>query len=96
MVHLSPEVRAAFADLAAAVHFSEHFDADTFSLVQDLAADKALSVFDVLAAFPLIAEKTFAHIHATDDKRAAEAWFQIGSELSERGFTLAQFRHKAK
>jgi hypothetical protein len=95
-VHLSPEVRGAFADLAAAVHFSEHFDADTLLTVQELAADKKLSVFDVLTAFPLIAEETFKHIHATGDKRAAEAWNEIGSELLQRGFTLAKFRLRAK
>jgi hypothetical protein len=95
-VNLSPEVRRALGDLAAAVQFSEHFDGDTLLTLQDLASGKQLSVFDVFTAFPLIAEETFKHIHATGDKLAAAAWHEIGSELLERGFTLANFRLRTK
>jgi len=95
-VQLSPEVRAAFADLAAAVHFSNHFDADVLLTVEDLAAGKQLSVFDVFTAFPLIAEETFKHIQATSDNRAGTAWEKIGMQLLEKGFTLKSFRFRAK
>jgi hypothetical protein len=95
-IHFSSEVRSAFADLAAAMHFSEHFDGDMLSIVQEWAADKTPSVLDVLTAFPLIAEQTFKHIHATGDQRAEKAWREIGSELLERGFTLEKYRFMTK
>jgi sugar phosphate isomerase/epimerase len=95
-IHFPPEVQRAFADLAAAVHFSEHFDADTLKTVQEWAEGKPASVYDVFTAFPLVAQETFKHIEATGDERAAKAWREIGSELLERGFTLAKERHRGK
>lgn len=91
-VHLSLEVRRAFGDLAAAVHFSERFSGNMLRTLQDLAEGKALSVDDLVGSFPLLAEETFRHIHATGDERAAKAWHEIGSELLENGFTLAKCR----
>jgi hypothetical protein len=95
-VHFSKEVRRAFSALAAAVHLSDHFDADMLSVLQDWAAGKKQSVFDVMVAFPAIAKQTFKHIHATGDKRAEQAWGEIGSELLERGFSLARDRGRSK
>jgi hypothetical protein len=95
-VHLSPGVQKAFRDLAAAVHFSEHFDGDMRRTLQDLADGKPVSVDDLIGDLPLLAEESFKHIHATGDTRAAAAWHEIGSELLERGFTLAQHRRKEK
>src|ERR1700674_2452195 len=91
-VHLSPGVRRAFGDLAAAVHFSEHFDADMLRTLQDLAGGKVLSADDIIGSFPLLAEETFRHIHATGDEQAAKAWHEIGSEVLENGFTLTRYR----
>jgi len=87
-VHLSEGVRHAFADLAAAVHFSKHFDQGMLQTVNDLAAGKHLSVDDVMGSLPLIAEHTFNHIHAEKDERARKAWQEIGGALLEDGFTL--------
>jgi hypothetical protein len=95
-VHFSPEVQRAFGDLAAAVHFSEHFDPDTLKTVQEWASGKSRSVHDIMTALPLVAEETFKHVHATGDAKAAEAWGQIGSELLEKGFTLSKERRRGK
>jgi hypothetical protein len=95
-IHLSEGVRNAFADLAAAVHFSEHFNGGWVETVKDLAAGKTLSADDFVGSFPMIAEQTFKHIHATGDERAAKAWREIGSELLERGFTLTKDRARGK
>jgi hypothetical protein len=95
-VHFSPRVTSAFADLAAAVHFSKHFDADALSILQDWVAGKCNSVHDVLISLPVIAEETAAHIRATGDKRAEEAWREICLKMSEKGFTLTQERARRK
>jgi hypothetical protein len=95
-VHFSPEVRNAFADLAAAVHFSKHFDGDILGIVQDWATGKRQSVYNVLKALPSVAEETSKHIRATGDKRAEEAWSEIGLKMSERGFTLTALRQRGK
>jgi hypothetical protein len=87
-IQFSPEVRSAFADLAAAVHHSEHFDGEMLKTVQEWAAGASPSVHDVITSLPVIAKETFNHVQATGDKRAAEAWGNIGSELLERGFML--------
>lgn len=91
-VRFSAEVRRAFSDLAAAVHFSEHFDRDTLRVVQNWATDKPQSVSGVLSALPSVAEETFEYIHATGDKRAAEAWSEIAKMMPEKGFTLTKHR----
>jgi hypothetical protein len=95
-INFSPEVKSAFRDLAAAVHFSEHFDSDMLAVVQKWGGDKSPSVHDVLIGFPVIAEQTFKHIHAIGDKRAEEAWKAIANELLERGFTLEKYRFRTK
>ena len=91
-VHFSPEVRSAFADLAAAVHFSEHFDGDVYSILQDWAAGKPASVHEVFTALPLIAEETTSHIRKTGDERAVEAWREISLKMPEKGFSLTKGR----
>lgn len=91
-IHLSARVRNAFADLAAAVHFSKHFDQGILQTVNDLAAGKDLSVDDFVGTLPLIAEHAFNHIHAEGDERARKAWQEIGYALLEEGFTLAKGR----
>ena len=91
-IQFAPEVRQAFGDLAAAVHFSEHFDGEMLKTVQEWAAGKPASVHDVITALPVIAKETFQHVHATGDLKAAEAWGNLGSELLERGFTLEKQR----
>jgi len=91
-VRLSPGVQKAFGNLAAAVHFSEHFDGDMRKTLKDLADGKPVSVDDLVGDLPLLAEETFKHIHATGDTRAAAAWHEIGSELLESGFTLVKNR----
>jgi hypothetical protein len=93
LVRLSPEVRNAFGDLAAAIHFSEHFDADMRDEVKDWAVGKPRSIRSVLVAFPCIAEETSRHIRATGDKRAEDAWRAIGRQMLEKGFTLVK-QHK--
>jgi hypothetical protein len=95
-IHFPPEVQRAFADLAATVHSSEQFDSDVLKTVQEWASGKAPSVYDIMTAFPLVAEETFKHVHATGDQRAADAWGQIGSELLEKGFTLDKQRRREK
>ena len=80
--------------MSAAIHFSPHFDGDMRAELQDWADGKAKSVHDILIAFPLIAEETFNHIHATGDERAREAWSNICSQMSEKGFALRQHRDR--
>jgi hypothetical protein len=87
-LHLSDEAQRAFGDLAAAAHFSDHFDGLILSVVDDLASGKALSVEDFVTALPVIAEETFRHIHATGDDKAASAWRAIAEGFSEHGLTL--------
>jgi hypothetical protein len=96
LVRFSPEVRRAFGDLATVANSSEHFSAEMASVLQDWAAGAQHSVYDVLTAFPAIAEETFKHIQATGDKRVERMWREIGSELLERGFMLARSRAKSK
>jgi hypothetical protein len=93
-VHFSPEVKNAFADLAAAVHFSKHFDGDILSIVQDWASGKPLSVHSVFISLPLIAAETSRHVRATRDERATEAWREICLKMPEKGFTLTPVRHR--
>jgi hypothetical protein len=95
-VHFSPRVTQAFRDLAAAVHFSEHFDGDIKKIVEDWAAGKPKSIHGVLVALPSIAGETFKHIAATGDERAQEAWDEIGSQMLENGFTLTKARVREK
>jgi hypothetical protein len=95
-VHFSPRVTQAFRDLAAAVHFSEHFDGDIRRIVQDWAQGKPKTVHGVLIALPSIAGETFRHIAATGDERAQEAWDEIGSQMNEKGFTLTKARVRGK
>jgi hypothetical protein len=91
-VRLSEGVRKALSDLAAAVHFSSHFDQGMLQTVNDLAAGKAMSVDDVVGSLPLIAEHTFDHIYAEGDERARKAWQALGHAFLEEGFTLVKSR----
>jgi hypothetical protein len=91
-IDFSPEVRSAFRDLAAAVHFNEKFDGDTLLTIQEYAGEKKPSVYDLVCAFPLIAKDTFEH----GGKKAREAWNNLGSELVEHGFTLQKGRTREK
>jgi len=95
-VQFSPKVTEAFQDLAAAVHFSDHFDGDILKIVQDLATGKPKSVHGILISLPSIAAETFRHIAATGDKRAREAWDEVSAQMSEQGFTLTKIRAREK
>jgi hypothetical protein len=91
-VSFGPELRRSFGDLAAAVRFDESFDSDMRDIVEGWATKGRASVQDLLAALPLIAAKTFQHVHTTGDKQAKEAWLDIGIQLAEPNFTLQQSR----
>ena len=91
-VQFSPQVK-----LAAAVHFSEHFDPGILLTLQDWAAGKPTSVHDFFIAMPAIATETFAHVTGTGDKRAAEVWREVGEQLSEQaGYAMTRERLRAK
>jgi hypothetical protein len=92
VVHFSDAVRSAFGDLAAAIHFSEHFDGDIRNELQDWAKGKPRSIHSVLIAFPCIAEETSKHIRATDDKLAQKAWTEITRQMLKDGFTLTKYQ----
>ena len=94
-IDFSPEVRSAFRDLAAAVHFSD-FDPLILQTVQEWAGTRKPSVEDVVTSLPVIASETFRHIHATGDEKAREAWSAIGGELLEHGFTMQKNRLRGK
>jgi hypothetical protein len=95
-VRFSPEVTQGFANLAAAAHFSEHFDGDILAIVQDWAAGKRISVRNFMVAFPAIADETFRHIRETGDERAREAWNVIHNKIADReGFTLTDVRSRS-
>ena len=89
-IRFSPKVQQAYRDLAAAVHFSGHFDPDTYEVLRRWSGDETLALHDVLIAFPLVAAETFLHIQATGDERAKEAWENVCSYMPENGFTLAK------
>ncbi|HTV55354.1 MAG TPA: hypothetical protein VMI06_10600 [Terriglobia bacterium] len=96
-VHFSERVRSAFADLAAAVHFSDHFDPGMLETLQEWTAGKNESLRGVLISLPIIAKETFTHIQATGDKRAEEAWQEICDQIPEKnGFTLVPHRGRGK
>jgi hypothetical protein len=96
-VRFSAPVISALADLAAAVHFSDHFDGGIYSIVQDWAAGKPTSVHDVFISIPAIASETMAHLNKTGDKRAEKAWNELDGQLSERGgFTITKERVRGK
>jgi hypothetical protein len=89
-IHFSPELKRAYGDLAAAVHFSEYFDPDIQAILRRWSATRAPTLHDVLIALPLIARETFSHIRATGDERAQEAWQEICNNTPEKGFTLTK------
>jgi hypothetical protein len=91
-IHFSPQMKNAFADLAAAVHFSDHFDRDILVVVQRWAEGKPQTVYDILTAFPAVAEETFKHISATRDERAQDAWDEIRNQMPEQGFSITKRR----
>lgn len=96
-VRLSPALTQAFRDLAAAVHFSKHFDDGILRTVQELAEGKPRSLRGLLISLPSIASETFRHIAATGDERAREAWDDIGAQIVEKeGFTLTKVRMREK
>ena len=89
-VHFSPRVKSALADLDAAVHFSEHFDGDTYAILHGWATGKNPTAREVMVSVPLIAQETFEHIRKTDDKRADLAWHEFSSQLNENGIRLVK------
>ena len=95
-VRFSDRVRNAFADLEAAVRFSEHFDGDIREVLRDWAEGKRTSVHNVITALPLIAEEAFAHARATKDPRTADAWREICLGMPESGFQLATARRRGR
>lgn len=84
-VQFSPQVRSAFSDLAAAVHFSDHFDRDILTIVEKWAAGKSTTVHNFFISMPTIASETIGHIAKTGDQRAAEAWREVSSQIAEKG-----------
>ncbi|HTV53781.1 MAG TPA: hypothetical protein VMI06_02590, partial [Terriglobia bacterium] len=95
-VRFSENMQTAFADLEAAVHFSEQFDGDMRETLREWAVGKKPSIYEVLTAMPLIAEETFNHIRATGDAKAKEAWSEVCLKMSEQGFTLAKEQSRGK
>lgn len=88
-VSFSPRVKLALSDLAAAVHFSDHFESDIRDALNEWTADKQPSIHDVLIVLPHLASETFRHIHATGDTRAEQAWDEFAGQLNEKGFALS-------
>jgi hypothetical protein len=88
-VRFSPRVRSAFADLAAAVHFTDNFDPDIRTVLAEWGSSDTLSASDVLIAFPAIAQEVFSHIQAAGDQRANEAWEDLRNQIAENGFTFS-------
>jgi hypothetical protein len=91
-IDFAPEVREAFRDLAAALHFSDQVGADMLSIIREWAEGKKPTVQDVMISLPLMAQEAWEHINATGDKNAKAAWDNISSELLERGFTMENRR----
>jgi hypothetical protein len=95
-VNFSPEVRAAFRTLAAAVHFSQTFDPDMRNLLDEWASDKPQSLYNILIGYPAIAHELAKHFAATKDKNAQDALLDLSSEMVEHGFTLTRARKVTK
>ena len=95
-VQFSPRLRHALADLAASLHFSEHFDGDIYGILQSWSEGKRQTVHDILVAFPSVAEEAFRHIEATGDQRTRDAWSEIRTQMPEEGFALTQKASRAK
>jgi hypothetical protein len=97
-VHFSEGVRKAFRSLAAAVHFSEHFDPDMRDILDEWASGERTTVYNVLIAFPAIAGEAAKHIAATHDERAQHALTELSSMMAEpaHSFTLTLDRKVAK
>lgn len=95
-VHFSPEVLTAFGDLAAAVHFSEHFDPDIRAVLDEWASGKPKSVYGILIGYPAIAQETARYIAATNDKMAQDALLELSTQMIEHGFTLTRAHKVAK
>lgn len=95
-VDFAPEVRDAFRDLAAAVHFSKHVSPEMKAELQDWAEGKPASVRGAMATLAITAQEVFKHIHATGDEKARKAWNDICGELTERDCTLTSYRQRAR
>lgn len=95
-IKFSPNVRAAFGDLAASVHFSMHFDPDIRLVVQSWASENDLRVSDVIVAYPAIAWEAMRHIEATGDEHARAALNLIRHRMPENGFILSEISRPAK
>jgi hypothetical protein len=91
-VHLPEGLRRALGDLAAAIHFSEHFDDLMLENLEDWAAGRPLALHGFVASLPAIVEETMKHIAASGDSRAAKALASVQLELQERGFVLERYR----
>jgi len=96
-VRFSPDMKQALSDLAAAVHFSDHFDPEMGEILENWGATgKGSNLHGFLGVLPHIAAETFRHIHATGDKRAEEAWSQISALMMENGYILERDRNHAR
>jgi hypothetical protein len=92
LVHFPQGVRSAFSDLAASVHFSDHFDRETLPMLNNWAAGKPVTLEEFVLGMHEVAGELLKHVKATGDERARAAWEEIGGQLIEHGFTIAKRR----
>jgi hypothetical protein len=95
-VHLSEDVRRALSDLGGALYGSEQVSDDVLSIIRDLGARKPWTVYEILAAWHVIAEPVFEHIQATGDRRVLKAWHDIGSNLLDDSLTITTSRTRGE
>ena len=83
-IDFSPEVRAAFRDMAAALHFSDKISPELLSIIQDWGETARPSVHSVLIALPPIAQEVLASGNA----KAKKAWGDMSDAMFNYGFSL--------
>ena len=90
-VDFSPEVRSAFRDMAAALHFSDKVSPEMLSIMQEWADSAKPGVQSVLVAFPALAQAVFA----SGNRKAKDAWKELGRAMLDHGFSLQTRRGKS-
>ena len=80
-IQLAPEVLRSLSRIEALVHDSSHFDKDLLVNLQGLTSGKPIPVQMALTEVGLITRETMKHVHATGDKRAAEALSDLHNQL---------------